>query len=98
MGGRHGTTWAQCNKCYVFMQAFFGIQRQSKCIFPLDSTMPKEEPCLCERSPCATSSKDAKDKSNSSTLLAIRDTKDTDNSGGRGSRCSSEKDSGYSGE
>ncbi|XP_042271221.1 CLOCK-interacting pacemaker-like isoform X2 [Thunnus maccoyii] len=58
--------------------------------------MPKEEPCLSERSPCATSSKDAKDKSNSSTLLAVRDTKDTDNSSGRGSRCSSEKDSGYS--
>ncbi|XP_047449819.1 CLOCK-interacting pacemaker isoform X2 [Mugil cephalus] len=58
--------------------------------------MPKEQPCLNEHSPCAASSKNAKDKSNSTTLLAIRDTRDADNSGGRGSRCSSEKDSGYS--
>lgn len=60
--------------------------------------MPKEQPCLSEHSPCALSSKNAKDKSNSTTLLAMRDTKDTDESSGRGSHCSSEKDSGYSGE
>ncbi|KAG7223113.1 hypothetical protein INR49_015872 [Caranx melampygus] len=58
--------------------------------------MPKEQPCLSEHSPCALPSKNAKDKSNSTTLLAMRDTKDTDVSSGRGSRCSSEKDSGYS--
>lgn len=58
--------------------------------------MPKEQPCLSEHSPCALSSKNAKDKSNSTTLLAMRDTKDADESSGRGSRCSSEKDSGYS--
>ncbi|XP_056230388.1 CLOCK-interacting pacemaker [Seriola aureovittata] len=58
--------------------------------------MPKEQSCLSEHSPCATSSKDAKDKSNSTTLLAIRDSKDADDSSGRGSHCSSEKDSGYS--
>ncbi|XP_051253639.1 CLOCK-interacting pacemaker [Dicentrarchus labrax] len=57
--------------------------------------MPKEQPCLSEHSPRATSSKNAKDKSNSTTLLAMRNTKDSDSSG-RGSRCSSEKDSGYS--
>lgn len=55
--------------------------------------MPKEQPCQSENSLCATSSKNAKDKSNSTTLLAIRNSND---SGGRGSRCSSEKDSGYS--
>ncbi len=60
--------------------------------------MPKEQPCLGEHSPCAASSKNAKDKSNSTTLLAIRNNKDSDDSSGRGSRCSSEKDSGYSGE
>ncbi|KAM9358630.1 CLOCK-interacting pacemaker-like isoform 1-T3 [Symphorus nematophorus] len=58
--------------------------------------MPKEQPCLSKHSLCATSSKNAKDKSNSTTLLAIRNTEDTDDSSGRGSRCSSEKDSGYS--
>lgn len=58
--------------------------------------MQREQPCLSEHSPCATSSKNAKDKSNSSTLLAIRNTKDTGAFSGRGSRCSSEKDSGYS--
>ncbi|XP_035536249.1 CLOCK-interacting pacemaker-like isoform X2 [Morone saxatilis] len=57
--------------------------------------MPKEQPRLSEHSPRATSSKNAKDKSNSTTLLAMRNTKDSDSSG-RGSRCSSEKDSGYS--
>uniref|UniRef100_UPI003AAD489C CLOCK-interacting pacemaker n=1 Tax=Centroberyx gerrardi TaxID=166262 RepID=UPI003AAD489C len=57
--------------------------------------MPKEQPCLSERSPC-TSSKNAKDKSNSTTLLALRGTEDTADSSGRGSRCSSEKDSGFS--
>ncbi|KAE8295535.1 CLOCK-interacting pacemaker CLOCK-interacting circadian protein [Larimichthys crocea] len=58
--------------------------------------MPKEQPCLSEHSLCAASSKNAKDKSNSTTLLAIRNTKDADHSSGQGSRCSSEKDSGYS--
>lgn len=58
--------------------------------------MPKEEQRLSEHSPCATSSKNAKDKSNCTTLLALRGIKDTDSSSGRGSRCSSEKDSGYS--
>lgn len=58
--------------------------------------MPKEQPCLSEHSLSAPSSKTAKDKSNSSTLLAIRNTKDAGSSSGRGSRCSSEKDSGYS--
>lgn len=60
--------------------------------------MPKEQPFLSEHSLSAPSSKTAKDKSNSSTLLAIRNTKDAESSSGRGSRCSSEKDSGYSGE
>lgn len=60
--------------------------------------MPKEQPRLHEKSSEATSSKNAKDKSNSMTLLAIRDRKDADGSSGRGSQCSSEKDSGYSGE
>ncbi|XP_062274424.1 CLOCK-interacting pacemaker-like [Scomber scombrus] len=58
--------------------------------------MPKEEPSFSERSPCVTSSKNAKDKSNNSTMLAIRDTDGTDNSSVRGSCWSSEKDSGYS--
>lgn len=58
--------------------------------------MPKERPCLGELSPRVTSSKNAKDKSNSTTLLAIRNAEDADNSSGRGSRCSSEKDSGFS--
>lgn len=78
-----------------------GIQRQ--CCYMLYpgvwtfSGMPKEQPCLSECGPC-TSSKNAKDKSNSTTLLALRGAEDTDDSSGRGSRCSSEKDSGYSGE
>ncbi|XP_034459273.1 CLOCK-interacting pacemaker-like [Hippoglossus hippoglossus] len=58
--------------------------------------MPKEQPCLSEHSPCATSSMNAKDERNSTTLLAMRETKDADDSSGRGSLCSSEKDSGYS--
>lgn len=58
--------------------------------------MPKERPCLGELSPRVTSSKNAKDKSNSTTLLAIRNAEDADSSSGRGSRCSSEKDSGFS--
>lgn len=60
--------------------------------------MPKEQPCSNEHSVCAPSSKNAKDKSNSTTLMAIRKNKDADSSSGRGSHCSSEKDSGYSGE
>ncbi|XP_070826737.1 CLOCK-interacting pacemaker-like [Chaetodon trifascialis] len=58
--------------------------------------MPKEQPCLGEHSLCAASSKNAKDKSNSTTLLAMRNTKEADEASGRGSRCSSEKDSGFS--
>ncbi|KAF1393794.1 hypothetical protein PFLUV_G00019750 [Perca fluviatilis] len=58
--------------------------------------MQKEQPCLRESSPCATSSKNAKNRSNSMILLAIRGNKDADDSSGTGSRCSSEKDSGYS--
>ncbi|XP_034723428.1 CLOCK-interacting pacemaker [Etheostoma cragini] len=58
--------------------------------------MQKEQPCLRESSPCATSSKNAKNKTNNMILLAIRGTKDPDDSRGTGSRCSSEKDSGYS--
>ncbi|XP_038548791.1 CLOCK-interacting pacemaker isoform X1 [Micropterus salmoides] len=60
------------------------------------SSMQKEQPCLSKHSPRAVSSKNAKDKSNSTTLLAMHNTKDADDSSGRGSRCSSEKDSGYS--
>lgn len=60
--------------------------------------MPREQPCLSEPSPCPTSSKNAKDKSKSATLLAACDAKEADSSSGRGSHCSSEKDSGYSGE
>lgn len=58
--------------------------------------MPKEELGLSEASPSATSNKNAKDKGNNTTLLTICDTKNTDGSSGRGSHCSSEKDSGYS--
>ncbi|KAM4566291.1 CLOCK-interacting pacemaker isoform 1-T2 [Odontesthes bonariensis] len=58
--------------------------------------MPKEQPCLREHSPCPPSSKNAKDKTNSTTLQALRDTKDAGDSYRRGSNCSSEKDSGYS--
>ncbi|XP_070685769.1 CLOCK-interacting pacemaker [Pempheris klunzingeri] len=58
--------------------------------------MPEEQPRLSGHSPCATSSKNAKDKSNSTTLQAMRSAKDADASSGRGSHCSSEKDSGYS--
>ncbi|XP_054884332.1 CLOCK-interacting pacemaker [Poeciliopsis prolifica] len=58
--------------------------------------MPKEQLCFRENGPCAPSSKNAKDKSNSNTLLAIRDPKHAVDSNRRGSSCSSEKDSGYS--
>ncbi|XP_027854640.1 CLOCK-interacting pacemaker [Xiphophorus couchianus] len=58
--------------------------------------MPKEQLCFRENGPCAPSSKNAKDKSNSNTLLAIRDLKHAVDSNRRGSSCSSEKDSGYS--
>ncbi|XP_041850417.1 CLOCK-interacting pacemaker [Melanotaenia boesemani] len=58
--------------------------------------MPKEQPCLREHHPCPPSSKNAKDKRNSTILMAIRDTKDAADSNRRGSSCSSEKDSGYS--
>ncbi|KAM9801356.1 CLOCK-interacting pacemaker [Neosynchiropus ocellatus] len=54
--------------------------------------MPKEKLCLSE----VASTKCAKDRSNSSTLLAMRDAKDSDGSSGRGSCSSSEKDSGFS--
>ncbi|XP_029111190.1 CLOCK-interacting pacemaker [Scleropages formosus] len=58
--------------------------------------MPKEQVCLGERAPRGAS-KNAKDKSNSATLLASRDRASGDDGSSRqGSCCSSEKDSGYS--
>ncbi|XP_037329596.2 CLOCK-interacting pacemaker isoform X2 [Pungitius pungitius] len=54
--------------------------------------MPKEQ----QRCSYASSSKNAKNKSNRATLLATRDARDKDVSGGTSLRCSSEKDSGYS--
>lgn len=60
--------------------------------------MPKEQLYLGERVPRGAS-KNAKDKSNSAALLASRGrTGMNEDSGGQGSCCSSEKDSGYSGE
>ncbi|XP_052364778.1 CLOCK-interacting pacemaker isoform X2 [Oncorhynchus keta] len=56
--------------------------------------MPLEQACLSGREPRATS-KNAEDRSNTATLLASRSTADTE-SNRRGSRCGSEKDSGYS--
>ncbi|CAB1349212.1 unnamed protein product [Coregonus sp. 'balchen'] len=56
--------------------------------------MPLEQACLSGREPRA-SSKHVKDRSNAATLLASRSTADTE-SYRRGSRCGSEKDSGYS--
>ncbi|XP_077421872.1 CLOCK-interacting pacemaker [Vanacampus margaritifer] len=58
--------------------------------------MVKEELVLGKCTSHRASSKNAKDKSNSFTLRAIRETKDSDDCSERGSRCSSEKDSGYS--
>uniref|UniRef100_A0A096M3M3 Uncharacterized protein n=1 Tax=Poecilia formosa TaxID=48698 RepID=A0A096M3M3_POEFO len=60
------------------------------------AVMPKEQLCFRENRPCAPSSKNAKDKSNSNTLLTVRDPKHAVDSNRRGSSCSSEKDSGYS--
>lgn len=57
--------------------------------------MPKEQPRLDDKSR-RSSSKNAKDKSNIATLLASQAPADSDQSNGRGSYCSSEKDSGYS--
>ncbi|KAG7470646.1 hypothetical protein MATL_G00116040 [Megalops atlanticus] len=58
--------------------------------------MPKEQTCLGERAP-RSSSKNAKDKSNSAALLASRGRAGMEeDASGRESRCSSEKDSGYS--
>ncbi|XP_036393201.1 CLOCK-interacting pacemaker [Megalops cyprinoides] len=58
--------------------------------------MPKEQTCLGERPP-RSSSKNAKDKSNSAALLASRGRAGMEeDASGRESRCSSEKDSGYS--
>ncbi|XP_055751188.1 CLOCK-interacting pacemaker [Salvelinus fontinalis] len=56
--------------------------------------MPLEQACLSGREPRA-SSKNSEDRSNTATLLASRSTADTE-SNRRGSRCGSEKDSGYS--
>lgn len=67
-------------------------------ILSQESRMPKEQPYLNECTQGAASSKNAKDKSNSTTLLAMRNSKDTGDASGHGSRCSSEKDSGFSGE
>ncbi|KAI1893745.1 hypothetical protein AGOR_G00126840 [Albula goreensis] len=58
--------------------------------------MPKEQSCVGERA-SRSSTKNAKDKSNSAALLASRGRTSKDDEGsGRASRCSSEKDSGYS--
>lgn len=63
-----------------------------------EASMVKEDPVTGECSSHLASSKNAKEKSNSSTLRAMRKNKDSDDRIERGSRCSSEKDSGYSGE
>ncbi|KAG5837195.1 hypothetical protein ANANG_G00236710 [Anguilla anguilla] len=58
--------------------------------------MPKEQACLGERV-ARSSSKNAKDKCNSAALLASRGRAGMEEeASGRASRCSSEKDSGYS--
>lgn len=57
--------------------------------------MPQEQPHLSDKSP-RSSSKNAKDKSNIATLLASQAPAYSDLSNGRGSYCSSEKDSGFS--
>uniref|UniRef100_A0A3P9NFI0 CLOCK-interacting pacemaker b n=1 Tax=Poecilia reticulata TaxID=8081 RepID=A0A3P9NFI0_POERE len=49
--------------------------------------MPKEQLCFRENGSCAPSSKNAKDKSNSNTLLTIRDPKHAVDSNRRGSSC-----------
>uniref|UniRef100_A0A4W5LN15 Si:ch211-132b12.7 n=1 Tax=Hucho hucho TaxID=62062 RepID=A0A4W5LN15_9TELE len=81
--------------------AHFTSERHVKCssnvailILPVVLSMPLEQACLSGREPLA-SSKNAKDRSNTATLLASRSTADT-KSNRRGSRCGSEKDSGYS--
>ncbi|XP_047191691.1 CLOCK-interacting pacemaker-like isoform X2 [Scophthalmus maximus] len=58
--------------------------------------MAKEQSCSHRDGARAASSKNAKDESNSTTLLAMRDAKDADESSGSSSRYSSEKDSGFS--
>lgn len=60
--------------------------------------MSKDQPCFRKHSLCASSSKNAKDKCNSTTLLAMCNAAEEASSSGRGSSCGSEKDSGYSGE
>lgn len=55
--------------------------------------MSREQPCLGEASPPASSSKNAKDKNNSTTVEALHDCKHKEESNGRS--CS-EKDSGFS--
>lgn len=55
--------------------------------------MSWEKPLLDEASSSASSSKNAKDKSNNTTMLALHGSKHSDNSNGRSS---SEKDSGFS--
>lgn len=55
--------------------------------------MSWEQPCLDEASSFASSSKNAKDKSDSTTMEELHDSKDTDNSN---ERSCSEKDSGFS--
>ncbi|KAJ8256365.1 hypothetical protein COCON_G00185170 [Conger conger] len=58
--------------------------------------MPKEQACTLERAG-RSSSKNAKDKSNSAALLASRGRAGREEEArGRASQCSSEKDSGYS--
>lgn len=55
--------------------------------------MSWEQPCVDEARPYASSTKNAKDKSNSAAIHVLHDSKHTDNSNGRS--CS-EKDSGFS--
>ncbi|KAL6116419.1 uncharacterized protein ACO6RY_01042 [Pungitius sinensis] len=69
-----------------------GINKRCCSLSQSGSSMPKEQ----QRCSYASSSKNAKNKSNRATLLAIRDARDKDVSGGTSLRCSSEKDSGYS--
>lgn len=84
----------------IFHFVFFSdVRHNFKCLIASQGCiMPKEQPCMNEASLSASSTKNAKDKSNSTAMQAVHDSEHTDHSGGRGSRCSSEKDSGFSGE
>ncbi|XP_061828737.1 CLOCK-interacting pacemaker isoform X2 [Nerophis lumbriciformis] len=86
----------------LFLQSVVAFWREASYIWSSGSqrakrkgaSMVKEELRLSERGSHPPSSKNAKDKSNSLTLKALRQAKDTDDRRERG--CSSEKDSGYS--